>query len=65
MDQYSSDNDNFMIDMDRYDLAKSLNSTIRNVIIENSRIDFFSMNDIIHKPSSPVFLNFENITYRN
>ena len=64
-DQYSSDDNNYMLSIDTFNLFQSSNSSIKDISIQNSQVNFLKMQSVVGVTSSPINLNIYNITYQD
>ena len=64
-DQYSSDDNNYMLSIDTFSLYKSSNSSIKNIFIQTSEINFLKIQSVVGVTSTPVYLTINNITYQD
>ena len=64
-DEYSSDDNNFMLVIDLIDLNKAFNSSIEDIYIQTSEVSFLQTQSIVGSTSIPIYLNIQNITYKD
>ena len=64
-DQYSSDTENYWIVFDNINLNNATNSIISNIYASVSRINFIKMENVIGSTTTPIYLNFTNLTFRD
>ena len=63
--QYSEDEDNYMLIISTIDLDSAVNSIIQNISIQSSSIGFINLNSIIGTLTAPISFNLINIYYSN
>ena len=64
-DQYSTDSDNYMLIFDVVNLNNAINSTITDIYVQISRVDFYKMKNVAGSTLNPIYMTFKNITYRD
>ena len=64
-DQYSTDSDNFMMIFDVVNLNNAINSTITDIYVKTSRVNFYKMKNVDGSTLNPIYMTFQNITYRD
>ena len=64
-DQFSSDAENYLFVIDNVNLNGGANSSIKDINVQVSRVDFLYMESVIGSTLTPIYMNFENIIYKD
>ena len=64
-DQYSTDSNNYILVFDVVNLNNAINSTITDIYIKTSRVNFYKMENVYGSTLNPIYMTFQNITYRD
>ena len=63
--QYVSDTTNFILIIDIINLNNATNSSISNIFVQSSTANLLKMQSVVGSTVTPVYMNFQNITYRD
>ena len=63
--QYVSDTTNYILIIDIINLNSATNSSISNIFIQSSTANLLKMQSVVGSTVTPVYMNFQNITYRD
>ena len=64
-DQYSTDSKNYMLIFDVVNLNNAINSTITDIYVKTSRVNFYKIENVYGSTLNPIYMTFQNITYRD
>ena len=64
-DQYSTDSENYMLIIDIVNLNNAINSTITDIYVKTSRVNFYKIKNVNGLTLNPIYITFQNITYRD
>ena len=64
-DQYSTDSNNYMLIFDAVNLNNAINSTITDIYVKTSRVNFYKMENVAGSTLNPIYMTFKNITYQD
>ena len=64
-DQYDSDINNYMLVLDTINLNNATNSSVKNIFIQTSSVNFIKMKSVVGSTSTPIYMDFQNITYKD
>ena len=64
-DQYSTDSENYMLIFDAVNLNNAINSTITDIYVKTSRVNFYKIENVNGLTLNPLYITFQNITYKD